>query len=467
MQSRETLETSPGRIPLGMAVPQEALHISYLESKSGDSDPQALKSYGEGKVLLQQNCAAQALVCFQGVLQLDGDFPGVRYAVAICLDRLGRLDEAESAVRAELSVNPRHPGARKLFHELRTRKRQPTASTATGQIADRSDMPGSKCEPQGPQDELERLCLERQQWLRQAGNITPREVAALYNRPGSLLGLRHEELFSELNQKGIVRVPGAIEPVPLTYMKGEFAWFIDRLDRNPLPPQKDGFSEEYFSPEFYNYQTNSPFKYSSTFLRQCVHPEILALINRYFGRPASLVYACATRSLGKDIGRVGSYQWHHDAWGRRVHLMILLTDVSEKDQYMTYAEGTHTLFHPYRRFLHSRIQPEEFDTYSGHATVFKATGNAGDMFLFDSNGLHSGNRTNGHVRDIYLACYSTDPTCVWGLEIPQDALETLSVSQTEPLRRTMDRWLGNHGKFSFPAYSSFVASLRHVDAWHV
>ena len=133
---------------------------------------------------------------------------------------------------------------------------------------------------------------------------------------------------------------------------------------------------------------------------------------------------------------------------------------------MTYAEGTHHLFHPYQRFVHSRIQPEEFASYSHHAPVFKAMGKAGDMFLFDSNGLHSGNRSQaGHTRDIYLACYSTDPTCVWGLDIPQEALDSLSPQQKAPLKRTLERRAANQGRFALPAYSSFVTSLRQVEAW--
>jgi Tetratricopeptide repeat/Phytanoyl-CoA dioxygenase (PhyH) len=432
---------------------------------SGMSHSQALNTFAQAETLLQQNCVTQALALFDRARQLDPAFQGVNYGRAVCLDRLGRLDEAESAIRAELSFQPSHVQARELFHELRIKRRQAASPVPSAQTVRRVDAPASGYQPQDPEEELERLCQERQRWVRRGS--TSEQNALLYNRPGSLLGLRHEQIFSELAQKGIVKISNAIEPVALTYMKGEFGWFIDRLDRNPVPPQKDGFSEEYFSPEFYNYHTNNPFKYSTAFLRLCVHPEIMALINRYFGGQASLVHACATRSLAKDIGRVGSYQWHHDAWGRRVHFMVLLTDVGEEDQYMTYAEGTHRLFHPYQRFVHSRIHQDEFDTYSGHAPVFKATGSAGDVLLFDSNGIHSGNRTNGHTRDIYLACYSTDPTCVWGMDIPNSALETLSEEQKVPLQRTRDRWLAKQGRFGFAEYISFVAGLSNVDAWRV
>ena len=147
--------------------------------------------------------------------------------------------------------------------------------------------------------------------------------------------------------------------------------------------------------------------------------------------------------------------------------MVLLTDVGEEDQYMTYAEGTHRLFHPYQRFVHSRVREDELVAYSGHAPIFKATGRAGDVILFDSNGLHSGNRTNGHTRDIYLACYSTDPTCVWGMDIPKSALETLSEEQKVSLQRTRERWLAKQGQFGFPEYISFVAGLKNADAWRV
>ncbi|MCB0320795.1 MAG: phytanoyl-CoA dioxygenase family protein, partial [Bdellovibrionales bacterium] len=255
---------------------------------------------------------------------------------------------------------------------------------------------------------------------------------------GSLLGDEDAALSEQLNTRGIVRIEKALDERELEQLLGDFAAFITRIEQEPekeLDP--NGFTKEYFHEEFEMYVTNSPFEHSPTLASVCAKPRLIRILNEYLQGYGCLHQATQIRTLPTKTTGYGSFQWHHDAWGKRINIMILLSDIGEGDQYMTFVEGSHRLYYGYEKFLHSRFTQDEIDARLPGAAIFKAMGKAGDVVMFDSNGLHSGNRTPGRARDAVIANYSRDASYVWNMEIPKEVLSGKSSAELRPLRRLL------------------------------
>jgi hypothetical protein len=114
--------------------------------------------------------------------------------------------------------------------------------------------------------------------------------------------------------------------------------------------------------------------------------------------------------------------------------MILFTPVGEGDQYMTYLKGSHRCVHSrFRTIENSRFLESEVAAMS-HLERMKCTGPAGSVFLFDSNGLHRGNRSHGAVRDSMIPCYNAGRS-IWPLTVTPEALSPLSPRQRAFLQK--------------------------------
>jgi hypothetical protein len=85
---------------------------------------------------------------------------------------------------------------------------------------------------------------------------------------------------------------------------------------------------------------------------------------------------------------------------------------------MSYVVGSHTLFHPYRMFFKNACDLSYCRRHLPNIEIYDATGKAGDIFLFDTNGAHRGvRRETGSVRDVYLVEYNASTSNVWGGDV--------------------------------------------------
>src|SRR6185295_5649697 len=119
-------------------------------------------------------------------------------------------------------------------------------------------------------------------------------------------------------------------------------------------------TDEYVDPEACIYASNEPFAISRALLEVCLKPVLTSLIDHYLGKQAYITQGVAFRLEPNPKTGFGSFQWHHDAWGKRINMMIILTEVGEGDQYMTYAKGSHRLRHSFDKYVDSRVNPDEF-----------------------------------------------------------------------------------------------------------
>jgi hypothetical protein len=277
----------------------------------------------------------------------------------------------------------------------------------------------------------------------------------------------YREHLEELRRDGVTRLSGQVPPAALAELRRSFETFVRRLDAaaaSQAAAQGDVTeSEEYLDAASRQYSSNDPFTFSRALLEVCLKPELATLINRYLGKTAYITQGVALRIGPNPSTGFGSFQWHHDAWGKRINMMIVLTEVGEGDQHMTYAKGSHRLRHSYDKYANSRFSQEEFAERCSHMEVLNCYAKPGDIYIFDSNGIHSGNRTNGRTRDTFIIEYSRLAHTIWAHRIPPEFLRGFSEKQLEPLS-----WILRQDRSKrplAPTVNSWVGQLLRVDKW--
>lgn len=251
-----------------------------------------------------------------------------------------------------------------------------------------------------------------------------------------------------LERQGIARLGGLVTGQLLREMQVDFARFVDGLNARILRREamfRRYDDEEHFWPRDRAYVSNNAFKYSAALARFCCRPDLLAVVRDYLGRPPQITRGVAMRYLPDSAKERDMFGWHHDLEDRRLKLQILLTDVGPADQYMSYLAGSHRLCHPYEMFLDNRCSLDYVRERLGEFEVVESQGRAGDVFLFDSNGAHRGNRKpGGAVRDAFFVEYSGDRSDVWGGDLAPAALDELVLPAGDPFtafRAAQPKWL--------------------------
>jgi hypothetical protein len=151
--------------------------------------------------------------------------------------------------------------------------------------------------------------------------------------------------------------------------------------------------------------TNEP-----AMLDVALDPSLLQIMGLYFHRKFGISTATANRLDPTPAHRDGSYQWHHDARGKQINMMILLSDVSANGQRMSYLRGSHLRYYDYYNGIvdtHTKFNNEVDNDLNLQSRIVEVIGPAGTVALFDSNGLHSGNRNNVERRDSMIINYAS------------------------------------------------------------
>lgn len=143
---------------------------------------------------------------------------------------------------------------------------------------------------------------------------------------------------------------------------------------------------------------------SAALSQAALNPFLIGLAKYYWGKPIFLAEAAGYRLEPTTTDDYGSFQWHHDAKRKQVKIMILLSDVSDSGQRMDYLPGTHKNWHTgLNAYEDSRFTPETLEKYG---EPIRCSGPAGTVIVFDTNGLHRGNRNLQDRRDVYIFTYS-------------------------------------------------------------
>lgn len=265
-------------------------------------------------------------------------------------------------------------------------------------------------------------------------------------------------VLKEIREKGMAKIENMIDPDTLKRMQKAMAEITVQADKNreKIYAQVADAGEQYNIRRFANvqydpdnkscyyddqlnfYACNDAFRFSKDLLNFALNKDVISVVNSYLGREACLARAISLRHLPAERDRgYYAWAWHHDGWGPKVNFMILLSEVGENDQYMSYKLGTHKRYHGYRGFQNSyseEIISTEFSQYP----EYKCLGKPGDVFMFDSNALHTANsKRDGSTREIFLLMFYSDRTFVFGQTLPADALNNRSKRDLRPFSETM------------------------------
>ena len=188
-----------------------------------------------------------------------------------------------------------------------------------------------------------------------------------------------------LRQEGIVILPAYFKPAKMD----EFRAAFEKATRDR--PNK------YTPDSFYN---DDIMHVDPALMDAALDDFLLEIIGTYFQRPFGLALAAATRLLPTPPIRHSSYRWHHDARGKQMNLMVFLSDVTAKGQRMSYLRRSHNRYYShYRGITNPLFDNDVFSSTELHERIIECIGPSGTVAMFDSNGLHSGNRNDVEGRD--------------------------------------------------------------------
>ncbi|GEM_PF-1025092 len=255
-------------------------------------------------------------------------------------------------------------------------------------------------------------------------------------------GQSARDAASVLRESGVLVLPQFISGVRIKELQFQFDRMVEQIRSSPDSETRRTPSLRHFSAHDYQVdahsetdqmtQTRDPFKYSPLFLGLALDSFVLDVAQLYFGRPVAIQNADCRRLYSMPPRDFGFFNWHHDARGRKLNVMFLLTDTTATDQRLTYVTGSHRMVHSLKRCLCNSYSSEEIDRKRAKHSEWKVVecaGPAGTLVLFDGNGLHRGNRNLGAVRDTLMTRFMSDQRHCWHQRIPRADFDQLSAEK--------------------------------------
>jgi len=216
---------------------------------------------------------------------------------------------------------------------------------------------------------------------------------------------------------GGVVVPNFFDADRLAEMREEFERLVNT---NPHEPAAEAEKSVHIA--------TARFRETELFSQLAFEPNILALVQYYWGKPVVLNGTGGTRYEPADLEDSGSNQWHHDGKRKQIRVFIFLTDVPPDGQCTLFVPGSHRKYH--YDISYSRLREEEI-LRSG--TLARCTGPAGSIAIIDTNCSHRANRNLGPRRDTWNYAYrAPNPVSTQLSPVPvlhPRVVETLSEEQ--------------------------------------
>ena len=278
-------------------------------------------------------------------------------------------------------------------------------------------------------------------------------------------GPRSRRALEALRRDGLFHVPGALPPARLDRVRAA-------IDAGLAATEPESFvmydQRGYWRDDQQMRVFNDALALSFDLAWLCRRQWLRQTANHYLGKLSHIKRVYGMRYLPKEGVDSHQFGWHHDMEDRYLKVMVLLTDISADDQYMSYITGSHNRVLPRDRFFKNTLTWDDTEHEPDSAPVVNTLGRAGDAFLFDPNGMHRGVRSLGAPRDAIFIEFTADGNLgnVWGSELGVAEPDRFGRGPDDPLwrfRGLEPKW--ERVKDNPRRYTSWIESLDDPDNW--
>jgi ectoine hydroxylase-related dioxygenase (phytanoyl-CoA dioxygenase family) len=184
------------------------------------------------------------------------------------------------------------------------------------------------------------------------------------------------------------------------------------------------------------YRSHDPLMFSPAYSRFLLLPALREVAAGYLGRSWLYQAMIATRTLPSAPTKEGFARWHHDARGRKLNVIMPLTDVSLDGSATIVLAGSQRQGYSRDRRLRNVFSDEEIAVLKRkHGWVERVCeAPAGSLVFSDSQALHLGRRSP-ESRDAFQVNCMTKRSHLWPQEIPRSLMETLTAEKQGMLLR--------------------------------
>lgn len=273
----------------------------------------------------------------------------------------------------------------------------------------------------GMKSQVKQVVRKSELFWRYYQNFAPWITYRLFEkRPCSLVGNR---IVTELKRDGIA-ITTVGEALGDTRLFEELAESVNMLNHAHANEIAQAREEKTFT-NFKSYliellgrtPTLNP---SDIFVRFAVQPEVLSIVNSYFGMYTRLRFFNVWRNFASEAGPRNSQLWHRDPEDRFIiKMFVYLSDVAgEEAGPLVYAPGTHG----YGRV---KVQPEscrevgttarrskddQMEAVVPRDKWIRAIGPKGTLIFVDTRGYHKGGWARRGDRIVYNCLFTSQAT---------------------------------------------------------
>lgn len=252
---------------------------------------------------------------------------------------------------------------------------------------------------------------------------------------------------ADLDRDGVAVIERVASPAMVEQARRDIDGFVQRLPELEGTVHSKmhsyGHTVEYPVHEFQRslnvYRSHDPLIFSPAYAKFLLLPELREVAAGYLGRGWMYQAMIAHRTGPSEANDEGFARWHHDARGRKLNVILVLTDVPADGSATIYIPGSHRLIYLKPRRDRVVFYDDEMAQLSRHfgwrERVCGAP--AGSLVFFDSQGLHQGRRSP-HSRDAFQVNCMTKRRHAWPQEIPQAVLDGLAPAEQRELLRRAD-----------------------------
>ncbi len=217
--------------------------------------------------------------------------------------------------------------------------------------------------------------------------------------------MEHNNLLSELNEKGIIVLQNFVEPNELKSMQVAFNQRLEHLNFNS--------TLGYQRYEMYRDYVEDLLSCDKSFMRFAVHPTLVSIVKDYISSDAVLKECRGWRTR---IVKKKFHGWHKDGWydkkiydtpPKQLKIGIYLTDVNSGS--FSYLKGSHKSVKSNPNILHEHFNDAFIEQQKEN--IIYANGPAGTVVIFDTSGIHCQSSPNLSPRNAVFYAYHS-PTVV-------------------------------------------------------